>query len=116
MVTDVVQVAGVEILELHGRFDAYSVPEVEHWLKQIVTRVPARAIIDLSDVHFLDSMALSVLVQGMRQCREQPGDLYLCGLQQPVRSIIEMTRLDKVFVIFPSQETALERFAHEFQS
>jgi len=41
----------------------------------------------------------------------QDGDLYICGLQQPVRIIFELTRLDKFFEIFPAEEDAIAAFS-----
>ena len=59
----------------------------------------------------LNSTGLSTLVQGTKQSRMQDGDLYICGLQQPVRIIFELTRLDKFFEIFPAEEDAIAAFA-----
>ena len=71
---------------------------------------PAKVVVDLSDVSFLDSTALSTLVQGLKRSRELNGDVRLCGLHQPVRMIFELTRLDKAFEIYISQEDAIEAF------
>lgn len=97
----------VPILDLGGRFDAHLVPSVKQWLDQATTTAPAQVIVDLSNVHFIDSMALAILVRGMKRCRQQQGDLYVCGLQQPVRIIFELTRLDKAFTLFTDREQAL---------
>jgi len=54
---------------------------------------------DLSEVNFVDSSALAVMVRTMKHCRERNGDLLLCGLRQPVRIIFELTRMDRAFRI-----------------
>ena len=51
-----------------------------------------------------------MLVQGMKRCRERDGDLRLCALQQPVRMIFELTRLDRAFEIYQSEEDAVQAF------
>ena len=68
-------------------------------------------IIDLAEVTFIDSSGLVMLVQNMRRCREKGGDLYLCSPQQPVRMVLELTRLDKAIEIFLTQEEACNAFA-----
>lgn len=100
----------VAILELAGRFDAYEEPQVKQWLAREAASAPAQLIVNLSEVSFVDSTALATLVQGMKHCREQNGDLYLCHLQQPVRIIFELTRLDKAFKIFTDEAAAIAAF------
>lgn len=98
----------VPILELKGRFDAHMVSEVRARLNSIIERGDPRIAVDLSEVHFLDSAALAVLVHGMKGCRQHGGDLVLCGMQAPVRIIFELTRLDRAFSCWPDLESAVE--------
>ena len=56
-------------------------------------------------------IALSALVEGMKRSRQLEGDLRLCNLQQPVRMIFELTRLDRAFEIFSSEEEAIQAFS-----
>ena len=100
------RVDNVAILQLQGRFDAHVVPSVNEWFDKATNMTSARVIVDLSEVNFIDSMALATLVRGMKRCRQQNGDLSLCGLQQPVRIIFELTKLDKAFAIFADQQQA----------
>lgn len=102
----------VPILNLDGRFDAHVVPSVNQWIDKTTAAGPAQVIVDLSNVNFIDSMALATLVRGMKRCRQQQGDLYLCGLQQPVRIIFELTRLDKAFTLFADCDQALHAVTH----
>jgi anti-sigma B factor antagonist len=101
---------GVSILTLDGRFDAYEVPRVNEWFEQTTSVNPAKVVVNMTDVKFVDSSALALLVKGMKRCRQQGGDLVLCNLQQPVRIIFELTRLDKAFNITSSQDEALRSF------
>jgi len=106
MKTQTKEFEGIPVLELSGRFDAHTVPEVSDWIKVKMADQP-RLVIDLVNVTFVDSAALATLVQGMKQCREQDGDLLLCRLAQPVRIIFELTRLDRAFAIFDSVPEAV---------
>lgn len=67
-------------------------------------------MVNLEQVNFVDSTALATLVQGMKRARQQGGDLYLAHLQPPVRMIFELTRLDKAFAIYASEEEAVRAF------
>lgn len=100
--------ANASILRLKGRFDAHEVAPVREWFKGQLQAGQTRLVVNLSEVNFIDSSALSTLVQGLKQTREKGGELTLCHLQQPVRVIFELTRLDKAFTIQPSEAEALQ--------
>lgn len=103
-------IGNVKILGLSGRFDTHTSPEVNKWMQEATVIPPAQVVVDLSDVSFLDSTALSTLVQGLKRSRELNGDVRLCGLHQSVRMIFELTRLDKAFEIYNDQEDAVQAF------
>jgi anti-sigma B factor antagonist len=55
----------------------------------------------------MDSSGVATLVEAMQVARKQGGRLVLCGLQEKVRSIFEIARLDMVFTIVGSRNEAL---------
>lgn len=93
-------------LLLSGRFDSVEANAVKEWFKQQLDTGQKQLLVNLSGVTFIDSTALSVLVQGLKNCREIGAALKLCSLQQPVRIIFELTRLDKAFDIYPTEKDA----------
>ena len=97
----------VTVLDLSGRFDAHTASIVIAALEKAASVSPAKVVVNLGGVSFMDSTALAALVQGMKRCRQAGGDLRLCNLQQPVRIIFELTRLDKAFDIYSSEAEAL---------
>jgi anti-sigma B factor antagonist len=100
----------VRILELTGRFDTFTATPVRQWLEGAITQQTPNIVVNLGQVHFVDSTALATLVQGMKRCRQLNGDLRLSNLQQPVRMIFELTRLDKAFELFATEESAVAAF------
>ena len=67
---------------------------------------PAQLIIDLSEVTYVDSSGLALLIEAMQGVAAYGGKFGLVGLQQTVRTIFEIARLDQVFRIFPNLEAA----------
>lgn len=94
------------VLPVKGRFDANQVHAIQHEFDSLLTAGARFIILDLSDVQFVDSSALAVLVRGMRSCRERNGELLLCGLRQPVSAIFELTRMDRAIRIFRDELSA----------
>ncbi len=103
-------VNNIKVLQIFGNFDVYTAGPVREWIEAASAELPPNIVIDMGEVHFIDSTALAVLVQGMRRSRERNGDIHLCGLQQPVRMVLELTRLDKVFEIYSNQSEAMTGF------
>jgi anti-sigma B factor antagonist len=105
---------GAATIVISGRFDAHQVPQVQQEIDNLQAAGARTIILDLSDVNFVDSSALAVMVRGMKRCREHGGELLLCGLRQPVRIIFELTRMDKAFRIYDNEESAQRAVAAGF--
>ena len=68
-------------------------------------------LIDLSEIQFLDSSGLGVLLSCLRHAKRGGGELKLCGLTRPVHVLFELVRMHRVFEIFPARDEALRSFA-----
>ena len=65
-------------------------------------------IINFSNVKFLTSSALGLLIRISKKIYEMEGKLLLCCIDPKIYQIFEITRLNEVFAIFESQELAME--------
>ena len=72
-----------------------------------------RVILDLSSVNYIDSTGLGVLVGGLKKAMRKKGDIRLVNPSDEVRMLMELTRVDKVFFIYPNQETALMSYSDD---
>ena len=102
----------VTILYLGGRFDAYETTPIAEWFKYTAATPPAHIVVNMFDVMFVDSTGLATLVQGMKYCQGNNGNLHICCLQRSVRTIFNLTRLDKAIPIFNTEEDAINAFTH----
>lgn len=97
-----------DIVSLEGRFDAYEVPILNQWFDDHPQS--KQVILNLEGVGFVDSSGLASLIRGMKRCRSNAGDMYLSNMQQAVRIIFELARLDSAFRIFADDTAALQAF------
>jgi anti-sigma B factor antagonist len=95
------------VLTLKGEIDLHVSPSVTASLNAIIEKKPARLVVDLSEVTYIDSAGLAALIQAMQKVEGYGGKFLLAGLQETVRSIFEISRLDQVFQIFPDADAAL---------
>ena len=96
-----------DVLPFKGEIDLHVSPSVTASLNAVIEKKPRRLVVDLSDVTYIDSAGLAALIQGMQKVEAYGGKFLLAGLQETVRSIFEISRLDQVFQIFPDTDTAM---------
>lgn len=65
-------------------------------------------IVDLGNVKFVDSSGLSSLLIGHRLCKDEKGKFCLCGLNDTVKSLIKISKLDDVLHLYSTQHDAIE--------
>ena len=95
------------VLPLKGEIDLHVSPVVTASLTAMIEKKPERVVIDLSDVTYIDSAGIAVLILAMQQVEAYGGKFFLSGLQETLRSIFETSRLERVFQIFPDVDAAL---------
>jgi anti-sigma B factor antagonist len=95
------------VLPLEGEIDLHVSPRIAAALGAMIEQKPERLVVDLSAVSYIDSSGLAVLIEGMQNVEAYGGKFVLAGLQEQVRPIFEMARLDQVFIIFPHVDAAL---------
>jgi anti-anti-sigma factor len=96
------------VVEAAGDIDLGRSQEFQQALLALVEENPKRIVVDLSGVPYMDSSGVASLVKLLSRVRKIGSSLYLVGMNDRVRSIFEITRLDKVFDIRKSQQEALE--------
>ena len=104
---DVEQADGVTVVAPRGDLDMATVEEVRRMLASLIDRGQSRLLMDLTGVGYIDSSGMGALVAAMKQARAAGGDVRLCGLQDDVRGIFDMTRLSRAMSIHPTRQEAL---------
>lgn len=102
-------VEGATVLSPVGDVDLTASPTLRNELKRVQMSRPARVVIDLSRVPYMDSSGVATLVEAMQISRKNGTKLVLCAMQPRVKSIFEIARLDSVFTIVPDVAAALVR-------
>jgi len=102
---------GVVVLYIkEERLDAHNSADLKALLLETFQKGQKNILIDLKEVRFIDSSGLGALVSGFKNAISNQGGLKLSSLQTQVKSMFELTRLHRVFEIFPSSVEALENF------
>jgi len=70
-------------------------------------------ILDFTNVKFLSSAVLGLLIRVSKKIYEQDGQLRLCNISPRIYEIFKITRLTKIFDILPDRATAAASFSKE---
>jgi anti-sigma B factor antagonist len=94
------------VVSVEGDLDLASAPQLKRTLVELVDKGYAQYVIDLSQLTYMDSMGLGVLV-GFRKRVKGSAQLALACLPDSQRKLLEMTGLDACFDSFGSLEEAI---------
>jgi anti-sigma B factor antagonist len=95
------------ILTPNEEISAKNAPQAKEQVLGLVDEGQHLLLVDLEHTEFLDSSALGVLVAAVKAARQVGGSVRLCGLSPNLRQIFELTRLVRLFEIFPDRQAGL---------
>jgi anti-sigma B factor antagonist len=96
--------------DISGEIDLQNSPQLREALLAMVSKYqPKRLVLNLAKVPYLDSSAIAVLVEALQKMRRAGGRVMLTALQPRVRGLIEIARLDSLFVVVANEDEALSK-------
>src|SRR5665647_899020 len=95
------------VVQASGELDIHTSHEFRVCLVGAVEEGVARVVVDLTDVTFIDSSALGVLVRGARRSAELGHELMIVCPGGSVARVLEITGLNRAFAIYATREEAL---------
>lgn len=109
----------VEIKEIENNICMIKVPEefqienaseIKKEIEVLIRDEKLKILIDMSDLEYIDSSGLGVLISIMKKIKLEKGKMILLSPQKSIVQILELTSLDNVFIINNDLENAIEEF------
>jgi anti-sigma B factor antagonist len=98
---------GATVVRLVGELDLYNAPEVREALLQVCQEQPARLVVDLEQVDFVDSTALGVLIEA-RSKLENRKTFLLAAPGRETHRALTISGLDQHLAVHESVDAAIE--------
>ncbi len=92
------------VITVSGEVDLATSPDLDNAIIAAIESGTSSLAIDLTDVSFMDSSGLGVIVRGLKRCREADKDLDLVITNERVLKVFGITGLDQVIPIHDSIE------------
>jgi anti-sigma B factor antagonist len=100
----------VTLIEVEGQLIVGNRQELKQQVLEQLEGGDQKFVIDFASTGYIDSSGLGVLVSLSKKIREQGGELRLSSLNEDLRTLFELTKLDTLFRITDDKESALEGF------
>lgn len=97
----------VKVVHLSGRLDATSTPLLEKHLEPIFEEDKPKIIFNMEHIDYLSSAGMRLMVSVTNRVSAVGGVCGFCSLGENILETVQMTGLDKVLTIFPSEVKAL---------
>jgi len=92
---------------ISGEIDLHNSPDLRTALLDLLNRHPVRRLVlNLSNVPYMDSSAIAVLVELLQRQRKTSGQVFLVAPQPRVRCLLEIARLDSIFRVVDTEADA----------
>jgi anti-sigma B factor antagonist len=105
------QIGGIVIVDFRGRI-AFGDGNAK--LRETLAGLSAvgsnKVLLNMREVDYVDSAGIGDIVKGHMSMRKQGGYLKLANLTKPVSDLLQATSLNKLFEIYPDEESALKSF------
>ena len=95
------------VVVLAGEVDATNSDEMYGVLESVVTQHPRLLIVDISELSFMDSTGLRMLLRSSRTLDQQGGVLALAAPQTAVARVLQLTRADQLIPVYESVADAI---------
>jgi len=101
---------GVLVVEVDGQLIVGNRQEFKQAVLDALDAGERKFLVDFTQTGYIDSSGLGVLVSLSKKIRDEGGDLRLAGLNEDLKTLFELTKLDTLFAISDTPAEALKAF------
>ena len=98
------------IVSLKGRLDASSSPSAETALSRLIESGERQIVVDMSELDYISSAGLRVMLASLKRLRDDSGRLVLVGLKPQIQNVFEIAGFQRIFTIYLTAEEAISSF------
>jgi anti-anti-sigma factor len=89
--------APLKIIKPAGILDGAKANELCQQVSELLVSGNNFVLLDMADVDSIDCSGLGALIVALKMLRTAGGDLYLCSIAEPVKNLLSLTRMDRLF-------------------
>lgn len=105
------KIQGVTVLSTDDRLDGVAGPKLKELVKELAQESGMKLVIDMVNTTYVDSSGCGALVASLKAIVKNHGDMKIARPGPQTLTLLQFTRLHKVFQIYDSLESAVESCA-----
>ena len=95
------------VLSLSGRLDASTAPPFEEKLTSVIDDGNESVLVDFTDLEYISSSGLRVLLVGAKKLKQSSAMLNLCGLKSHIKEVFDIAGFTPLFKMYDSYDEAI---------
>ncbi len=99
---------GAVTIDMHGEIDAFAEADLNAAYTEAESQSPNRIILNFSDVAYINSTGIALIVGMLARARKSRRQLVVYGLSEHYIEIFQITRLADFMTIYPDEASALQ--------
>ena len=101
---------GIPILELKGEVNIDTAPVLRLACDEVYNHGTKKLVLDFAKVTFIDSVGLALMIEMLQRFRQSDGALVLVNVEDQIRYLFELSKIDMLMSMFKCQEDAVASF------
>jgi anti-anti-sigma factor len=100
-----------DLVVIKGRIDSYTAPNLSESLSEITKHQRYKIILEMSEVSYVSSAGLRVLIDIQKTCKNMhQGEVLLVNIPQRVYETLELAGFVPLFKFYNNVESAIDKF------
>ncbi len=100
----------VKVLEFEGKLDTQTSPDTQEQLTELIEKGEKKILVNFGKLNYISSAGLRVLLTAAKQLKPVNGELRVCGLNEIVKEVFDISGFITILKVFGSESEALEEF------
>ncbi len=100
----------VKVVAFEGSLDTRTSPDAQTRLTELIEGGERKILVNLEKLAYISSAGLHVLLRSFRKLKAADGELRICGLNDMVGKVFDVTGFTLIFKIFGTESEALKEF------
>ncbi len=100
----------VKVIRIEGHLDTQSFPDAQTQLTQLIDQGATKLVVNCEKLDYISSTGLNVLLKAAKQLKANSGELRICGLNEFVQEVFDISGFTTILTVTKTEPEALEGF------
>ncbi len=110
MEVTVKEVNEISVMMFEGNLDTNTAPQAQEKIDQLIDGGSSKVLINFESLNYISSAGLRVLLVTAKKLKASSGDLKICGLNQTVQEVFDISGFSSILSVVATEEDALTGF------